>query len=92
MANPTILTAAGQEYTNACRVMAVVWVGTTVVADKAVLTCRASGQRLWKGQANDTNTYLGANFGPDGHSCPQGFRLSQLDDATSEVYVYTRES
>lgn len=87
---PFVLSVAGDAYPHACRILAVIWEGATTAGDTVTLNSIATGGVLWPGRANDTNTYLGANFGPEGIPCQSGFRLSQISNGT--LYVYIREA
>ena len=87
--NPIEFTAAGQSYQSSCRILAVVWEGSTTAGDTAELRLRNPSRRFWRGRANDINTYLGINWGPYGIHARYGFTLAQLSAGT--VYVYLSE-
>lgn len=87
---PIKLSVAGDSYPHGCRILAIIWEGGTAAGNTARVNSIESGNVIWPGRANDTNTYLGANFGPEGIPCHQGFRLSQI--SAGDVYVYLRES
>lgn len=86
---PVILEVAGDQYISATRVLTIIWNGSTSSGDTAVLNDRDSGDVFWKGITDSEQTYLGANFGPEGIHLPTGFRLSQISGGA--VYVYLRE-
>jgi hypothetical protein len=86
---PVVLDTIGQSYTLPCRIASILWVGTTTAGDIALLRHRTSNEELWKGQTDATNTYLGMNFSPKGHHCPNGFTVAQL--SSGKVYVYLVE-
>ena len=85
------LTATGQEYATACRIIGCLWVGSTTAGDVALLKGRGTSQHavLWPAQTDVSNTYLGAIWGPPGVHAPDGFRAERLDSGT--VYVYLAE-
>lgn len=87
---PVILSVAGDQFLDACRILAIVWEGATSAGDTAVLTARGTGSILWPGRAAGSHTYLDPNFGPDGLHCPNGFTLSQI--SAGRVCVYLREA
>ena len=87
---PIIMLVAGDEFNESARILAVIWEGSTTAGDTVRLAHRDEwGTLLWPGRANDTNTYLGANFGDKGLHAPQGFRLQQI--SSGQVLVYLRE-
>lgn len=87
---PYILTTAGDVITTGLRVLAIIWEGATSAGDTALILDRGSNAVLWAGRTDASNTYLGANFGPEGIPCPDGVRLSQISGG--RVFVYPRES
>lgn len=84
---PAILVNAGDQFTDACRIAAIVWTGTTTSGDTVVLRHRGGNELLWEGITNTTKTYLGINLGPNGEHCPNGFYLAQISAGTLKVYI-----
>lgn len=88
---PIRFTAAGQEFTESCRIVAVIWVGTVTAADVAEL--RGLGAStidvLWRAQASAANTFLDTVFGLPGVHAPDGFRAAILP--AGELLVYLAE-
>ena len=84
---PVVLTVAGDQYIDPCRILVVIWEGPTSAGDTVALTARGTGSLLWPGRTDSSNTYLGANFGANGVHCPQGFRLSQISGGRVLVYL-----
>jgi len=83
---PVVLAAAGDQFTDACRVSAIVWEGATASGDTVVVRHR-TGELLWKGRTNTTQTYQGINLGPNGEHCPNGFFLSSISAGAVMVYI-----
>ncbi len=90
LVNPVEFTAAGQRYDLSCRILAIIWEGSTTAGDTVELRLQNPSRRFWRGRANDTNTYLGLNLGPYGLHAPHGFTLSQISAGT--VWVYLSEA
>lgn len=84
------MSVAGDQFIESARILAVIWEGSTTSGDTVKLTARGTGSIIWPGRTDTTQTYEGANFGPEGIHCPNGFRLSQISAGT--VYVYLREA
>lgn len=56
-------TAAQDKYPFACRVLSIVWRGTTTAADVVRLRdLTPQNKILWEGQADGTNTYQGISY------------------------------
>lgn len=86
MPNPVVLEAEGDSYTPSCRIMVVIWVGTTVSGDRVILNDYKSGKVLWEGATDTTTTYLGANFS-EFNVPAEGFIVSRLDGGRLLVYL-----
>ena len=84
---PAVLVNPGDQFTDACRIIAIVWTGTTVSGDTVVLRHRVTNELLWEGMTNTTKTYLGINLGPNGEHCPNGFYLASIAAGTLKVYI-----
>ena len=86
-----ICTATGFEYDKACRIIGVIWTGSTTTGDEAMVKGRlGSKQRVfWHGQTDSSNTYLGGIWGWPGLHAPDGFKIERLFAGT--VYVYLSE-
>lgn len=85
------LTATGQTYTKPCRIIGIIWVGSTTSGDVVKIKGRgtSANRTFWVGQTDVSNTYLGGIWGMPGLHAPQGFRVEALDSGT--VYVYLAE-
>jgi hypothetical protein len=85
------LTAAGQEYVSSCRIIGVLWKGSSTAGDEVMIKGRGENQNrvFWPARTDTTNTYLGAIWGPPGLHAPDGFRAEVLMSGT--VYVYLAE-
>jgi len=87
---PVLLQVVGDEFTDASRINVILWKYTSSTAgDEVVLSDPETGYVLWEGVTDQTNTYLGANFGVHGLDAPNGFRLSSI--AGGKLFVYLRE-
>lgn len=86
---PVILSVIGDRYIQSARILAIIWEGETVAGDTAVVEDPQGNGRIWRGRANDTNTYVGGNFGEKGIHAPNGFALTQI--SAGSVSVYLRE-
>jgi len=84
---PIVMQAAGDTYIDSCCIATVVWEGATTAGDIVVLQKRDGGGIIWKGRTSQTQTYLGANLGPSGVSCPKGFTCAQLSAGTLLIYL-----
>lgn len=84
-------TAAGQEHTEPCRIIGVIWVGTTTAGDTVRIQGRGGSQNavFWPAQTDSTNTFLGAIWGAPGLHAPDGFRAATL--SAGEVFIYLSE-
>ena len=86
-----IFTAAGQEWDQPCRIIGILWEGTTTAGDRAELKGRGPSNTamFWPGKTDTTSTYMGMNWGRPGLHAPDGFRVGRLDSGT--LYVYLSE-
>ena len=84
---PVVMSVVGDEYIDTCRISAIIWEGSTSVGDICEIHTREGNFRIWKGRANDTQTYLGVGFGPYGIPCPSGFKLTAIGAGTVAVYI-----
>ena len=84
---PVSMSVAGDKYTHSARILAVIWSGATTAGDTVVLSDPYGGGVLWRGRANDTQTYLGGNFGGEGIPAPNGFTLTQISAGIVDVYI-----
>lgn len=85
------LTATGDAYVQACRIIGIIWVGSTTSGDVVLIKSRGATQQrvFWRGQTDVSNTYLGGIWGMPGLHAPDGFRADRIDSGT--VYVYLAE-
>lgn len=85
---PVVLEVQGDEYVNGARIAGIIWEGATTAGDTVELRCRETGNLLWPGRTDTTNTYLGAvGIGVRGIHCPSGFRLTQISAGRVAVYL-----
>lgn len=87
---PILMTVAGDRFVKPARILMIIWEGSTSAGDTAEIKDPETNQLLWPGRANDTNTYLGGNFGAEGIHCPNGFALTKI--SAGRVLVYLREN
>lgn len=85
--NPIELTT-GQSHAANCRIMAMVWTGTTTAGDTCTIQKRVTNDTVWKAQTDTTNTYLGLAPTHYGIHCPNGFTVTC---SAGTVLVYLRE-
>ena len=85
--NPIELTN-GQSHTAACRIIAIVWTGTTTAGDTCLVQKRVTLDTAWRAQTDTTNTYLGLAPTHYGIHCPNGFSVTV---SAGTVLVYLRE-
>ncbi len=90
--NPIEFTAPGQSHNHACRVIAIVWTGTTTAADTCLITKNnpPDNDTVWRAQTDTTNTYLGLAPTKYGIHCPAGFTVDTMTAGT-HVLVYLAE-
>ena len=84
-----ILSAAGQEWDQPCRITGVIWEGTATQGDRVRLTGRngsATGV-FWVAQTDVAQTYMGAMWDKPGQHAPDGFKAERLDSGTLYIYV-----
>lgn len=86
---PVLLDSVGDEFTPACRIMAIIWYGTTTIGDDVEIKDRETGEVLWAAKTNTTATYLGVSFSEINLGCA-GFRASVLDAGKILVYIAQR--
>ena len=87
---PVILEVPGDAFVLTAQIGALIWVGTTIAGNQAIIRHRGDNTLLWRGQTDTTNTYLGVFIGPWGLSAPNGFYLERLDNG--QLLVYLAES
>ncbi len=83
------VTAQNYEFTEACRIVGILWVGSTVSGDAVAVHGRGDSKLkvMWRAQTDVGNTYLGAIWGPPGIHAPQGFKVTTLPSGTLLVYL-----
>ena len=86
-----VLDAVNEEWDQSCRIVGILWEGSTTAGDRAVINGREENQMgtIWVARTDTSNTYLGAIWGPPGIHAPDGFRVEHLDAGT--LYVYLAE-
>lgn len=87
---PVVMSVVGDQFTDSCRISAIIWEGQTSVNDICEIHTLVGDYRLWKGRANDTSTYLGVGWGYPGIPCDGGFKLVALGAGTVAVYILER--
>ncbi len=85
--NPIVLTVAGTSYAKACRILAIIWEGSTTANDTAVLNDPVTGAVIWPVRTSSTSTYLGITFAGAGFDAPNGVTLSQISAGRVCVYL-----
>ena len=92
--NPIVFTALNDRYRFGCRILAIIWEGSTSQGDTArVAKLNADGtvgKLLWPGRTNLTNTYQGLNCGPKGLHAPFGLQCTGITSGT-QLCVYRME-
>ena len=87
---PVILSVAGDRYLSPARILLVIWEGASSSGDTVSLADRVDTSiLLWAARTDTTQTYLGANFGPEGIHAPNGFTLKTI--SSGRLLVYLRE-
>lgn len=90
---PIVMSVAGDQFVDGCRLAAILWTGATTAGDTVTVHARNEqggvGALIWKCRTDSTNTYLGINTGPQGVHLPYGFRLTQIP--AGDVLAYLRE-
>jgi len=84
---PVVMSVVGDAYVDTCRISAIIWEGATTSGDLCEIQTRLTGLRIWRGRANDTQTYLGVGFGTYGIPAPDGFKLVTLGAGTVAIYI-----
>ena len=88
---PIVMSVAGDAYIQGAQIAAITWMGATTAGDTVEIRHRTDPKNvLWKCRTDGTNTYLGANIGPNGIHAPGGFTLQQI--SAGEVHVYLKEA
>ena len=86
---PIIFLTSGDSFTDSCCIATIVWEGQSTSGDRVELSKIGGGGVIWAARTNTTQTYLGANLGPSGVSCPKGFTCGTLN--SGRVLIYLRE-
>ena len=86
---PVTLLVAGDSYIEPARILLMIWEGATTSGDTVTVIERITKALLWAGRTDSTQTYVGANFGPEGIHAPGGFTLKTI--SAGRVLVYLRE-
>jgi len=92
MANigPIVMQVAGDKFVDGARINVIIWSFASSTAGHQVsLTDPKTGSLLWEAVTDQTNTYLGANFGVHGLHAPNGFKLNNI--AGGRLLVFLRE-
>lgn len=85
--NPIELTN-GQSHTAGCRIISLVWTGSTTVGDTCLVQKRVTNDTAWRAQTDSENTYLGLAPTHYGIHCPNGITVTC---SAGTVLVYLRE-
>ena len=86
-----MLSSAGHEWNQPCRIMGIIWEGTTNQGDRVEVKGRdaSSNSIFWPAKTDMTSTYMGMTWDSPGMAAPDGFRASRLDSGV--LYVYLAE-
>ena len=86
-----VFTASGQEWNQPCRIMGVIWEGSTSQGDRVELKGRMTSKdaMFWPARTDMTSTYMGMTWERPGLHAPDGFRADRLDSGI--LYVYLSE-
>lgn len=82
---PIIFEAVNDQYSDTCRITAIVWTGSTTAGDTAEIRDLGTGEILWSGIASGSQTYIGVNLSPYNVGAT-GLRCSTL--ASGKVFIY----
>jgi len=88
---PVLLQAVNDTFTMPCRIMALVWYGSTSSGDSVEIRDRQTGEILWGAFTDTTKTYLGINLSSLNVGC-QGFRCTGLSSGKVLVYLAQAQS
>lgn len=82
-------TQVNQHYDQPCRIIGILWVGSTVSGDAVEIKGQgtSAGIIMWAAQTDVGNTYLGAIWGPPGIHAPEGFKVTALPSGKLLVYL-----
>ena len=86
-----VLSAAGQEWDQPCRITGILWEGTTTAGDRVEVKGRNGSKNamFWPGKTDTTSTYMGMTWERPGQHAPDGFKAERLDSGI--LYVYLSE-
>lgn len=87
---PIIFDVPGDKYTEAATIASIIWEGETTSGDRVELRFQGSGDILWAGRTDRTQTYLGVTIGPEGIMAPNGFYANVLN--SGRVIIYLKET
>lgn len=83
---PVVLQTVGDVFSPPCRIMAIVWTGTTTSGDTVQLRDKLTGELLWEAFTDTTKTYLGINLS-DLNVHTNGFRAAAISAGKVIVYL-----
>ena len=86
---PIIFSARGDRFVDSGCIATIIWEGASASGDQAAIYKNGDGGLVWAGRTNTTQTYIGANLGPSGVSCPKGFNAGVLQ--SGRLLIYLRE-
>ena len=86
-ASPLTLSIVGDRYAFPCRIIAIVWEGSSTSGDTCLISQINDNSKIWRGRTDVTQTYLGVSFAAPGVHSPSGFILSQISSGIVSVYI-----
>ena len=91
MIGPVVMTTVGDAFVEGAQIATIVWTGATTAGDTVALHHRGTPDALlWEGRTDSTQTYLGANVGPNGIHAPGGFYCKQI--SAGKLLIYLKEA
>jgi hypothetical protein len=90
MPGPIVLSTVGATYTPACRLLGILWEGSTTAGDRVEIRCPQTNALLCALRTADSNSCLGITFPAKGIAAPFGFKLTTAP-ASQTIQVYLME-
>lgn len=83
---PFLLESANDAFAEECRIMGIIWTGTTTSGDSAQVKDNTTGEVLWEAYTTSTKTYKGVMF-PEPFVHCSGFVASRLSSGILLIYI-----